>query len=605
MPDKVIEPAIETEEWNIGLEDPLVKEFLDLKQKYEVQQNRLEKIQDLEEDYNELEALQDRLPQSPSPQMKASILFKLLKIYDQELVDLPKIKPTGNVLQATDRNLYDALKEQIFEDVGMEQAWKDVLNGFKAEGTVLLQVGFDKDTGELSLDKTDLAECYFDSTLSKLCTKGSARGKRIRTIIRTVTMKYSEFIDNFPEWEGKVAPGDPSNSTTKYRDVFENFSNGDFTESDELTVYYCYSVSKSQKPVELVIAGGLATIISKKEGKAYPYYEVTSTGAKRPYLPFIDYHFTTVKRGFYSLSMIGMMKDISESYRKALNAALPVFHKQVNPILLLFGATDERVKEEIKLAQELQTLGRTRVVPVGQQGVSMGTLSPQGNIFTDFQNFRQQILNDAGMRFDINFQALEEVEQTATEFVGKTKTEVKAVTALYKINKLALSATTKYLVQLAVNNLSTQDPRVLKFNIDEENEEEIGFGELLGLIKGSQFDFMVDTDLRMPVSTVDKATALDELNAEINNVFYARPFTSAEEIELEIDLLHEKASMRDLDHIFTKQKLKQKASLILQARQELTPQQPVEGQGQALPEDVQRELSPNSFLAEANLEPAI
>jgi hypothetical protein len=606
MTEKTIEPVSEGVTSSGDLDNPLVIEFIELKEKWEQHKIRVDKMEQIDRDYEVLEGLHDDLTTRSAPEMKSSMMFFAMNSFDSDIVDLPKVKPSGTTMRATDRNLLDSLREQLSEDVGMTEVWADILYGFKAEGSSVVQIGFDEDD-TISLDKADMKELFFDPRMPKLAGKNVRRGKTAKTVVRAVKMKFAEFRDQFPDHADQVLPGNPSSGLASLRDNSTVFSKDDLQLEEDMYVYYCYSVQDSKNPIKLVFAGSNAVIIEEERGSDYKFKEVLSNGKERAYLPFIDFHFSNVRRGFYSMSIIGILNDISEVYRKALKAALPVFHKSVNPLIMLFGAVDDRIHEEIQIAQELQSLGETPLIPVGQENVQMQSITPEGGIFDTFERLRNTVLRDATSRFKINFQELEDVEQTATEFVGKTKATAVAKTAIYRLNRRPIERIFKYIVQLAISYWDSDDKRLIRFDLDETGDvqEELPMGLVLTALKDISFEFTAEVDIRVPMSTQDKDSAMKEMEGSVQNLFYSIPYQSTDEISMEIDGLYNRAVFRELDHIYTKKKLMEKAQLILDARTQATVEaQAVEGGGQQGPanEDIARELAPQSFLKEANLD---
>jgi hypothetical protein len=56
-------------------------------------------------------------------------------------------------------------------------------------------------------------------------------------------------------------------------------------------------------------------------------------------------------------------------------------------------------------------------------------------IWDAYEKMRKSILDDLGSRMRINFRIQEEVDQTATEFVGKVSDQNKQVSSLNKTNE--------------------------------------------------------------------------------------------------------------------------------------------------------------------------
>ena len=156
---------------------------------------------------------------------------------------------------------------------------------------------------------------------------------------------------------------------------------------------------------------------------------------------------------------------------------------------------------------------------------------------------------------------------------------------------------------LASKHWSLKDPRIINIAITEDDYVPLSIGRALQVFKEFEGYFDTDTDLRMPTSTVDKANAMTEMEQLVYSTFYGRPFASAEEISVEIQALAYRARLRDIDDVYTVAALEKKANLVLQGRQQ-PPQQGTSPDGSLTAtnpanEDVAKELSPNTALAEA------
>ncbi len=574
----------------------VVRSFVELVDKYKLQQSRINKLSEITEDYKQLESLSDKLPDSTRPNMKASILHRFLGVFDSGANKVPKIKPVGTNESSLTLSIIDNVKDIVFADVGFDEVYKDIIQGFKTEGSVFIQLGFHNN--RLTAEKCDLSEIYFDAEKELLARDSDRKGKAIKTIIRTVALSYGEFARLYPDYKDKVIYGDPAKILqTDTKNTTEKT-----TDDQKVVIHYAYTID--EVPRFTVYAGGSATLISDLKDEDYPFWRNTANGRKVAFLPFVDFHFTKNNRGFYSRSMVGEIKDAANAYEKILNISLPMFSKAVNPITLLFGSKSERTNEQLMIAQELQELGVPQIIPVGEN-VQMHSIKPE-SVFNDFEIARKVILRDLAMRVGVNFQSLEEVEQTATEFVGKTKTELTAVQSIYTKNETSFSRFAEYVIALVGKYWDAGDTREFKVLVDESAGSEVGLSisEVLDEIKDWRGCFSTETDLKMPQSTQDKVQAISEMETAIANVFYGRQFKTSEEIELEIDGLIKRAVLRDLDDVYTRAKLIKKAEIILTGGGEPSVQPPVDNPAppkNPANEDIATELAPNSFLAEAGM----
>ena len=597
----VIEQPIEVNDLQSDLDDATVQSFIQLQEKWSNSSIRTDKMTEIEEDKEILEELNETLNTDERPQMKPSLYFKLMRIYDIQASELPKTYARKKGISDVELSLVNSLKDHIYDEAGAEDVYVDVIQRFKAEGTAVVQIGFDDEGNYIPIETCELGEIYIDPKVDSIATHVGMKGRVARTVIRAAKVKYGEFLQYFPDMEGKVSSGTPGTEEVFAVEDKDMTGNRLMDDKDELTVLYCYSVEKGE-PTMAIFAGSTGALCEPvRKGKDYPFWR-KRRGRDVAFLPFVDFHYSRMKRGFYSMSMIGMMKDIAESFRKMLNSALPVFAKIVNPLLFLFGATDDQTIEEMQLAYEQQKLGMNPMI-ASEEGVSMQAVSPNSNIFTEFINAKQIVFAEASDRFDIDFQRLSGEAVKATVFVGKTKTELQAIAGLYTINKVKFDLLAEYTMALASKHWSLKDPRIINIAITEDDYVPLSIGRALQVFKEFEGYFDTDTDLRMPTSTVDKANAMTEMEQLVYSTFYGRPFTSAEEISVEIQALAYRARLRDIDDVYTVAALEKKANLVLQGRQQ-PPQQGTSPDGSLTAtnpanEDVAQELSPNTALAEA------
>ena len=178
---------------------------------------------------------------------------------------------------------------------------------------------------------------------------------------------------------------------------------------------------------------------------------------------------------------------------------------------------------------------------------------------------------------------------------------MKAIGGLYKINTSGFAKLAEYAVALAAENWKMSDEREIKFTDDAGTEGKLAFNIALLELKEWTGTFIVETDLKMPMSTQDKAQAINEINQLLISMAYTIPFSSMDEVELRIATVEAMAGMRDLDHVFTKPKISKVFELVLagQQQQQVNVQPPtVEGTEEV---SIEQELAPQAMLAEAGL----
>jgi len=252
--ENIITPLPENNNIQDDTHDEVVSSFLQLFEKYRIQKDRLDKIEEIEEDNGILEDLTARLPSADRPQMKPSMYFKLMRMYDVQASQIPKIKPVKEGAATVELNIVDAAKDVLFSDAGVDEVWYDVLQSFKAEGTAIVQLGYNEDGDLIPVERCQLAEVYFDASKSTIAADSEKKGRTIKTIIREITMTYSDAIDMYPELKGKLTVGAPATSED-FRDVKQATDDAIIQDDDKVTIHYSYSIQNSKKPIMAIYAG--------------------------------------------------------------------------------------------------------------------------------------------------------------------------------------------------------------------------------------------------------------------------------------------------------------------------------------------------------------
>ena len=135
---------------------------------------------------------------------------------------------------------------------------------------------------------------------------------------------------------------------------------------------------------------------------------------------------------------------------------------------------------------------------------------------------------------------------------------------------------------------------------------EIPVGRLIEELKAWRGDFHIETDLKMPMSTQDKAQGIIEVENFKKAGLYGTQYGSIEQIQSTINAIYRLAVLRDVDDIYTKQLLIQEAEQVLAGFQaQAQQQQVVEATQEGVSnEEGAQELAPQSVLAEANIDEA-
>lgn len=593
-----------------------VASFIESVRKSELDPVRNEKKTAVAEDKRIYRLLSSNLPSDdnnpdffssdvPPMMMKGTLYFQIMRKYDESGIKLPKIKATKKGRNDADTQMVTAVKDHIFDVGEFEDAYEDVFDGFKAEGTVVMQIGFVDD--RISYEKVDLMDVHFDP-IGITINNGKSRrkGRTIKWAVRSVEMEYKDFIEMFPEFAGKVAQGSPQSETSQSQGT-DDLPDESLRTSigSRITVHYAYNIG-SLEPVMAIYAGGSATLIEKKSGKDYPFFDTSG----KAFLPFEIFQFVrSPSNGLYRPSIIGIIKDGAEALKRMMNQALPNIARSVNPYVFLFGTTDDRIREEMKVYNQMQELGQTPIIMAGDQQVSMQNVAP-ASVFNEFEGFKKIILDDMGARIGLNLRVFEEVEQTATEFVGKDRQENTSISSLNRVNKRTFEGIAEKSIALAQRFWKSNDETEINLSITTTNgvQEDlpIPFKALLELLKEWDGKFIADTDVKSPMTEQERSQGIDEINAQLSNILNATNFTTKEQIKPTVDLLFEKIVLRELDNVVSRPELDRMIGSIIQERQP-KPEQGTDGSQQNVPgvesqreteeKQASKELSPLSFLA--------
>ena len=573
--------------------DKDVEHFIEMFQLYANNPARLSKLQDVQDDYEELEYYSTS--GAASGQVRSGAFYKIMRVFDIDAKELPKVKPVDENANLTKLSIVDAAKTKIWEDGGVQDVWDDVRHRFKAEGTAIVQIGYDKQSGDyIPMECCDLSECYFDASMQHLAGDSRRLGKTIKTFIRSVQVPWGEFISLYPDYADKVNVGSPSEEVERDTQN-KTLESEDYSGTkDKVVIHFAYSIKDAANPIMCVYAGSNRVLLDKAEGEQYPFWIKRDTG-DHPFVPFIDAHVSNVRRGFYSPSAIGLMKDKTKEIEKIFFYSIPMFRKAVNPILLLLGSKDERLQEEIALASEMQGMGHSYIIPTNEN-VQVSEIKPQ-SVFNDVESARVLLSRELSAVFGFNVQELEEVEQTATEFVGKSKAELKAISGLFKTNSGFFEKMAEYSVALAAKFWKTNDDRLVKFQDELGSSNTTDMGTAIFMLKEFTGSFKVETDLKMPVSTADKRQANQMLIGMVNNLLAASPQMSKEAIDMQVEAIEFEASLSDMDHIYSKPKL----NAMFKAQKTPVALASPKVQREQVNQEMQNELAPQTFLAQAGL----
>lgn len=573
---------------------------------------RIDKLSIIERDKEIFSNLSKRIDKSARPFVKGSLLHILFRAYEIQAELLPATRAKKEHGDFVELSIADSCKDLIYDDGNVDELYTKLVNdGFRKEGVSFVNIGY-SDIGErLSFLRPEFVDVFVDydkDTLAESQSDDNPNAGRWCAI--RVGMTYGQALRDHPDMEGKIEKGDFLSANNLQSRNSEQGGNVALDKNDKVYMYFCYSI-EDKEPEMVVFVGANAAVVDHAKGSKYEYKVRRSNGKDYAHLPLIDWHFTNIGEGICTNSMIGEMADIANSDQRILNLGIPGLEKVVNKIIAIFGAdvdqlngANRTIRDEIMLARERQVAGVNPIVPL-PAGADIKTIEPASNVVSDFMNIKQIMADIASDRFNVDFSRNSADEVKATVFVGKTKAEIQAVQGLYKLNRHKFDRMAEYSVSLASRLWNTTDKRQISVVIDTETGDTVkrSIGELIVTLKSWGGRFVTDIDLKIPLSVADKSQAIVDLETQKTNIFYGKPWQSIAEIKDELVVLGERARLAGLDDLYSLSVLVDKARAILAGRnnmQAMGMKDAVKGEGlDALPDDVEEELSPNKELAVA------
>lgn len=569
---------------------------------------RSRKITDIQRDkaiYNNISRREDG---TEDPRFKSSILPQYFRAYEIQAEHLPNTYPIREGASQVELSAISSIKDTIHEDSMLSSVYLDLIrNNFRTEGPGILELGFSADGNTIPVRSCQFANFYTDYDKDTLAYDAmDTNDLHAHWAAHKVPINRKQFEKMFPKFKGKVLAGDPV-GITPASSTNETVNNTVIDDKDTIWTVWYYNDLDEEK---VVIAGGNKRICDVVQGDAYPY-RIKRRRLKKPvaFLPFVDFHYTmTGAEGICTPSQVGVVADIVRVDEDILTHGTDVVVKSVNPILAVFGGGEQGVKGSGKMreifenAWKLQRLGKSEIVPLDEQA-RVDSIAPDPSIIGNLAAAQRLVYSQMAARtgFDPNLATQQEMK--ATVFIGKTKAEIQAINALYRLNRDKFNMMEERLIALAAHYWAKDEREVnIVVNEDRGQEHAMSISTLLPTLKEWDGRFETDVDLKMPLSTGEKENALGVLTAEKTRIFWNVNWTSVDQIMTEIDALVGRARLAGLEDYFKKSRLLEEAKSVEMTR---NPEQVGEAddtarlmEGGDVPKDVREELSPNTALAQ-------
>lgn len=604
----------------IDIENKSVQFFIDGLEKSKQDPKRKRKMDELREDCiiydNQFAGLptngddpdhyNETLDVEAPPLMKSSLYQNFFNAYEIEGNMIPRCAPVKEGMPEADIAIIDSFKDQIRKDSGFEQIYTDdVFDKFKYEGCPFVQIGTNED--EVMFDSPALQEMYVDPDARVLQSRFDSKYKA-KWIVRAIEVSEDTF-NNFlikmghEDKIGKIAYGNPvpidQVNSVYYEDLYKT--------SDTKKYGLVYGYKLGDESEYIIFAGKSATVLKHLEGKNYPFQK-KERGKWVDILPYNMFHFssTRYREGLYSQSMIGLIKDGVEALKKFLNHLLPNGIKAVNGYLALFGDTEARTLEDMKVYTALQNQGFTPIIQSSDPNTSMNFISPDiSRMYSAYESMRRIILDDLGARVRHNFRLQEDVEQTATEFVGKIGQQNAQISGLNKNNKSVFEWIDECLVSFAQKFKPKKKNTKFYFGLDlgdEVKNFELNYETVMAVLDSFDGVFECDPAIRTPMSHADKREAINQTMNRLVSLLQGMNYTSEAQIMPIVRLMYREIVMNELENEVSMNDLSRMARDIINQRNPQNQVAPTGSEKIAFKEEeIQQnpELSPLTFLANA------
>ena len=560
--------------------------------------NHLNQVQDDRETASQLKETID------PRKMRSPIMYKAKLAYDVQARHMPYISPYKAGKYRDDLAIIDSYKDLIFSKLNIARVFSSTVEQSFVDGQTWIHIGTDE--GVMTFDILDPNLVVFDPQAIGYCHNYLDRSNSHKMIARRVMYTQEEFNEAYPKLAG--TSGVPYDMNAELGKTAEQRVN-DADKDQIVAVDYIYGATCFDEPFMLAIAGSDGTVISELRGKDYKSFKKTMFG-EEAFLPFVNFDMTTYRQGAFPMSIVSLLREVDAKYHKFISSAVSSFNKIMSKKYALVGqgAGDVDVQEELKNAEIANSKGYDYMMAFESGGnLDIKSFGADAKVINEYMAIRDTLLREASTISGINFMLHSEQDLKATVFLGKNKSELQAIGAVYKINEECFF---NRLADIVVNTSKDKSFKKLIKNASMSlsvggETIELGVLELSGVIDAWDGEFRTDTDLKVPASTSDTLKALQIGRAAFTNLLYATPFQSIEEIKPLLNSMAKEANMMSIDDVFGMESLVSATQSIIDQRsaqaEAMNAQSEPTQQGEVGSEEANKELSPNTALAEANI----
>lgn len=310
----------------------------------------------------------------------------------------------------------------ILRKGGMREAFVDKGGMFQkslayGDGFVLFRV---KESGfPFSFEVIENENIYIDVRATTM--RGGPKPARKAAVI--TSMRWAEFVREYPEFEDKVSPGHIPRSTTKNYLRSLDQSDQQINQDEDKIVEICHYFDITNNAY-MMFAGEACTIMREQIGEEYPFVFMNpDTGAEESYIPVIHFKAIESFEGFYNHGLFETVFDISKQYDRLINGMMNHAEDNSDPFTVANvpkGQSGE-VLNRLRQARMMKAKGKKPIVPIeydsmGNNGISFQSLTTDAA--TGEVQFAMDLLDREVKRLGFHMDELETSGVTATQILS-------------------------------------------------------------------------------------------------------------------------------------------------------------------------------------------
>jgi len=543
--------------------DPLVRSFIKLYTRATNDQDRADTLEEIDENRTlkaDMFALISR--KRRLRRFKDDFLLQTSRRFSEEGTTLPKPIARSAKKQAWQGTVAESILERQYDWSYFYETYQQLFEALKTDGLSFLHLS-QNDDKTIDYAHRELGDVVFDPNATDFNDDPRQESAPQWAIVK-YEYTYDKALEYLKEltgedWDGNIMLGDPAMSESDYRDITDRYKDGEV--EDKVGVWMCYHLRKNKFAV---VVGGGSTKAYESE---IPFKARTKTGGWKPRMPLIAFQFSAEKKGAYPMSMYGLIKDVSDQYRDALDRAFQHFKIQMNPYMFLFTEAGTSVLKQMREAEKHQELGAPPLILApSAESPRLETMQGNVDVIGQLEQFRVLCQDKIAARLGMNPRQQEQVSQTFSEFERKNQMENQAIAFINRLNKKAFSLVANFTIDLVIKYGAPKTKETLDVTFEDDQgriTQNLDFKTVVDMLDDWQGRFEIDTNIKIPISATEKMATINEIGNIIRGDV-ANPAMKEATAKLLATQVWEKAKLRDLENIITREMIDEAYSEMVQ-----------------------------------------